>query len=150
MATVKSTDVPQGSLLAEFGGREDYRDCFVRDVPGDVALGTFIERFFGSMAFLPERLVLKALRTPASRADLRALATGRSDTFGVWEVVERSDSQILLDSKPTGTACWLSVEPIDGGARLYFGSWVGSISQSGWNSLEAAHVWYSRELLDSV
>ncbi len=150
MALVKSIDVPEGSLLSEFGGPEDYRDCFVREVPGDVSLGDFIERFYGSMAFLPERLVLKALRTPASRADARALANWRTDKFGVWELVERREDEILLESKPTNTASWLSVEPIMGGTRLYFGSWVGSIGQSGWKSLEAAHVWYSRELLGSV
>ena len=150
MALVESTDVPEGSLLANYGGAQDYRDCFVREVPGEVSLGDFIERFYGSMAFLPERLVLKALDTRASRADARALANGRSEGFGVWEMVERRENEILLTSEPTGTASWLSVEPIAGGTRLYFGSWVGSIGQSGWKSLQAAHIWYSRELLASV
>ncbi|WP_234033139.1 hypothetical protein [Erythrobacter rubeus] len=187
--------MPPGSLLAAFGGPEDYRDCFIRDVPnvdgGEVSLAQFIERFYSSTAFLPERLILKALGTPASRADIRALARGETDRFGAWRVVERRDhnaggevaehgpagsasptgrpqarkgrgnrsaealrktrlEEILLESKDTNTASWFAVEPRKDGTRLYFGSWVGGIDQSGWRGLMHAHVWYSRVLLGGV
>ena len=171
MAKVTACDVPEGSLLAGFGGPEDYRDCFYRDVPGEVSLSEFIERFYRSAAFLPERLVLRVLGTPASSADARAVARGEAERFGAWEMVERrSQSEALLHSKDTNTASWFKVEPVDGRSRpssssgceaqpqaepigqtrLYFGSWVGGIDKSGWRSMLRAHVWYSRWLLGGV
>ncbi|AWW73496.1 hypothetical protein CD351_03525 [Erythrobacter sp. KY5] len=162
MSKVTACDVPEGSLLAQFGDASDYRDCFWRDVPGEVTLAQLIERFYSSMAFLPERLILKALRTPAGRADIRALASGETDRFGAWKLVERrearsssgsvaqTNAQVLLESKDTSTASWFCVEPMGGGSRLYFGSWVGGIDQSGWRAVLSAHVWYSRVLLGGV
>lgn len=219
MAKVTGCDVPAGSLLARFGGQgdakaQDYRDCFYRDVPNfdgrEVTLAEFIERFYRSAAFLPERLVLKAIAGPSSRAVARAFARGETDRFGAWEMVERrsatsgpqgrpparSDAtegrvsedslrgrtappaleakqtkldEALLESRGTGTASWFAVEPIalkqrSGSAekdssssaavahktRLYFGSWVGNLEQSGWRSMLRAHLWYSRWLLGGV
>ncbi|WP_298307271.1 hypothetical protein [uncultured Erythrobacter sp.] len=166
--------MPEDSLLAGFGNDSDYRDCFIRDVSGGMNLERYLERFYCSRAFLPERLILKALCKPASSADARALAAGETDRFGVWQVVERrearssseavvhSRSEALLESKPTGTASWFAIEAMDVGqsssssgaigqkTRLYFGSWVGSINESGWNALLRPHLWYSRELLAAV
>ncbi|MEO1189250.1 MAG: hypothetical protein AAFW60_09255 [Pseudomonadota bacterium] len=195
MAKVTACDVPEGSLLAEFGGPGDYRDCFMREVPNtngrDVSLADFIERFYGSAAFLPERGLLKLLGTRASRADARALARGEADRFGAWKLVERREhnvedevaehgpegsaratarpqaregrgnrsadalrkkrlTEILLHSKDTNTASWFAVEPLQGGSRLLFGSWVGGIEQSGWRAMLRAHVWYSKVLLGAV
>jgi hypothetical protein len=154
MPQVREVPVPEGSLLAAYGNESDYRDCFVRDVPNseerEVSLEDYIHRFYCSRAFLPERLVLKALGKPASSADARALAEGKTDRFGVWKVAERQADQILLESKPTGTASWFAVEAIGGGTRLYFGSWVGSIGESGWKAMLQPHLWYSRALLEAV
>lgn len=162
MMTVRQCPVPQGSLLESYGGAGDYRDCFERGVPGEISLEDFIYRFYRSRAFLPERLVLKALGKPASTADARALAGGKTDHFGVWKVAGRLADQILLESKPTGTASWFAVEAIDGGeqsssseavgqhTRLFFGSWVGSIGESGWKAMLEPHLWYSRALLEAV
>ena len=58
MTTVTACEVPEGSLLAQYGGPGDYRDCFVREVPGEVSLEAYIERFYSSMAFAPERMIL--------------------------------------------------------------------------------------------
>lgn len=162
MTKVTEVPVPEDSLLAGFGNDADYRDCFIRDVPGDVSLEAYLERFYCSRAFLPERLVLKALGKPASSADAHALAAGKTERFGVWQVAGRrearssggtvahSRTEALLNSKPTGTASWFAVEPVDTGTRLYFGSWVGSINDSGWNALLRPHLWYSQELLAAV
>ncbi|QFT76645.1 hypothetical protein [Erythrobacter sp. THAF29] len=162
VAKVTACDVPEGSLLAEFGGPEDYTDCFYRDVPGEVTLPEFIERFYRSTAFLPERLVLRAIGSNASPADARAVARGEAERFGVWRVVERRETQALLESKSTNTASWFAVEALGEGTRpsssseavgqtrLYFGSWVGNLDQSGWRSMLRAHVWYSRWLLGGV
>lgn len=150
MITLREIPVPEASLLAQFGKEGDYRDCFAREVAGEVGLALFVERFYGSRAFLPERLVLKALGTPASSAEARAFARGETDRFGAWRLVERKDAELLAVSKDTNTASWFAVEPIEDGTRLLFGSWVGSIGESGWKALLRAHVWYSRGLLASV
>lgn len=150
MASVSAHAVLEGSLLAEFGGPGDYRDCFARDVPGEVSLADFIERFYCSMAFLPERAVLGLIGGHSSSSDARAVARGEADRFGAWEVVARRDREALLNSKGTGTASWFAVEPLDHGTRLLFGSWVGNLDQSGWKAMLRPHVWYSRFLLGAV
>ena len=150
MTSVRDIPVPQDSLLAQFGKGGDYRDCFVREVPGEISLADFIERFYASRAFLPERLILKALGTPASSKDAGAFARGQADRFGAWQLVERREAEMLARSKDTNTASWFAVEPIEDGTRLLFGSWVGSIGTSGWQALLKPHVWYSRLLLGAV
>ena len=162
MSAVTQCDVPEGSLLARYGGESDYRDAFCREVEGAVELPEFIERFYRSGSFLPERMVLHALTRNASSADARAIARGEAEEFGVWRMVERSDlssssaavgrrnAEALLESKDTGTASWFAVEPCESGTRITFGSWVGNLDQSGWKALQGAHVWYSKRLLAGV
>ena len=150
VAKVTSCEVPKGSLLAGFGAPGDYRDCFAREVPGDVSLAHYIERFYCSPAFLPERMALRLIAGRASRSDARALARGEASSFAVWEVVERTGTEILLHSKSTGTASWLAVRPLEGRTRLLFGSWVGELGNSGWRFVERPHRWYSRWLLGGV
>ena len=147
MGKVRAIAVPEGSLLAGFGGPDDYRDAFCREVAGTVSLEQFIERFYCSMAFRPERLVLGLIGRGASNADASALARGEANGIAVWEVVERTDSEILLESKDTGTASWLAVEAGETGTKLLFGSWVGSLNDSGWRFMFHPHQWYSRLLL---
>lgn len=151
MAKSTSCEVPEGSLLAQYGGAGHYRDCFCREVPGELTLAQYIERFYSSMAFAPERVILvligHAKGWDASADAIRALARGEAERFGAWELVERRPEQILLLSKDTNTANWLSVQPRGANTRLLFGSWVGGIEQSGWRVMLAAHVWYSKVLL---
>ena len=162
MGSVRQVEVPPDSLLARYGSAQDYRDCFAREVAGNVTLEQFIERFYCSASFRPERVVLGLIGRGASNADARALARGETDSFAVWEVVERSDlpsgseavgherPEILLHSKDTGTASWLAVEAGADATTLYFGSWVGNLGQSGWRFMQQAHVMYSRVLLESA
>ncbi|MBT8431134.1 MAG: hypothetical protein KJP27_01435 [Altererythrobacter sp.] len=191
MTDVTACELPEGSLLARYGGPGDYRDCFSREVPGEVSLEQYIERFYSSMAFAPERLILgligHAKGWDASADAFRALARGEADRFGAWEVIDRrsclvaehgerpashkgvvsssseaigqqecppaseaqiyESDQILLLSKDTNTASWLSVQPQGANTKLLFGSWVGGIDQSGWRVMLTPHVWYSRVLL---
>jgi hypothetical protein len=191
-ARVSACEVPEGSLLAAYGGPGDYRDFYVREVPGEVSLAQYIERFYSSMVFAPERIVLgfvgRAKGWDASADAIRALALGDADRFGAWEVVERrsatsgpqarpgarsdatggrvseeslrgrmappapeaktyNSEQILLLSKDTNTASWLSTQPSGANTKLLFGSWVGGIEESRWKFMLAPHVWYSRALL---
>lgn len=160
MAGVTACDVPEGSLLAAFGGPQDYRDCFCREVAGTVTLAEYVERFYCSAAFRPERIVLGLIGRGASNADAQALAHRHADRIAVWKVVARRQEEILLESRDTGTASWLAVEPIRTGAaaagartartRLRFGSWVGNLEQSGWRLMQRPHQWYSRFLLGGV
>ncbi len=209
MTTVTPCDVPQDSLLAGFGGPADYRDCFVREVSGEVSLADYIERFYSSAVFGPERVVLGLIGRGASMEDIRALARGKSDRLAVWEVIERRSGlvaehgerpasrkgdrppagpegrgdrsaealrntktqreEILLLSRDTNTASWLSVSSSNAAVgqtttsssseavgqtktktKLHFGSWVGGIEESRWKFMLAPHVWYSRLLLGGV
>ncbi len=107
MAKVNACDVPEGSLLAEFGGPDDYRDCFACAVPGEVTLAAFIERFYCSMAFRPERLALGLIGRGASNADAAKLARGEAQTFAAWNVVDRweTDAQgLVAEHGPAGSA----------------------------------------------
>ena len=115
-----------------------------------MSLEHFIECFYCSMAFTPERVVLKLLGSPAARSDARALARGETERFGVWKVIERQERQALLESRSTGTASWFCVEPNGEATCLLFGSWVRNLRQSGWKSFEDPHRWYSEVLLGGV
>jgi hypothetical protein len=78
------------------------------------------------------------------------------------EAKENKHGEILLEAGRTNTASWFAVEPRGSGARpsssseavgqtrLFFGSWVGGIEQSGWRVMLRAHVWYSKLLLGGV
>ncbi len=147
MGSVRAIAVPEGSLLAGFGGPDDYRDAFCREVAGEVSLEQFIARFYAGAAFRPELLVLGLIGRGASSAEIKALARGESNSIAVWQVVERTQSEILLHSKDTGTASWLAVKPSSSGTRLLFGSWVGHVGQSGWRLMLRPHRFYSRVLL---
>ncbi len=150
MSRAQAIDVPEDSLLAQFGKAGDYRDCFCRVVPGAVSLEAYVEAFYCSMAFRPERVILGLLGRGASNADARALAHGEVDRIAVWQVVGRQPDQMLLESKGTGTASWLAVEPREGATKLLFGSWVGGLEQSMWRFLALPHQWYSQVLLGGV
>lgn len=102
MVRVTACDVPEGSLLAGYGGPGDYRDCFCREVPGVVSLTEFIERFYCSAAFRPERLALGLMGRGASNADARALARGKTDRIAVWEVIERRSAQASCQGADPG------------------------------------------------
>lgn len=125
MTRATQIEVPQGSLLAEFGKAKGHRDCFMREVPGEVSLPQFIERFYCSMAFRPERLVLSLIGKGASNADAAALARSDAASFAAWNVIARSQDEILLQDFQQSTASWLSVQPAENGTKLLFGSWVG-------------------------
>jgi len=89
MSKVQQIDVPQGSLLADYGPPEAYRDSYAREVPGMVSLPEFIERFYCSMAFRPERLALGLIGRGTSNEHAARLARGEVESFAAWHVVER-------------------------------------------------------------
>ncbi len=150
MAQVTPVSVPQGSLLASFGEPHHYRDCFMREEVGAVTLPDFIERFYCSWAFRPERLALGAIGKGASSDDARALARGEVDSFAAWNLIERDETQILMQDFQKRTASWLCVEPTGGATKLYFGSWVGEPDHPAMKALMGFHIAYSKVLLGAV
>ncbi|WP_298471282.1 hypothetical protein [uncultured Erythrobacter sp.] len=150
MAKVENITIPRGSLLAEFGPAEAYRDCFQCEVPGQVSLTQFIERFYCSVAFRPERIVLGLIGKGANNSDVQELASGAADSFAAWKVIERRDDEILLQDFRGTTASWLSVKPHDKTTTLLFGSWVGQPDRGIVKTLMPFHRWYSRVLLGGV
>ncbi len=94
------------------------------EVPGAVALGEFVEAFYCSRAFLPERLFLYLLGGGATLADARRLARGER-AFAAWHVLARTERELLLEDWLGRTRSWLMAEPLaDGGTRLCFGSGI--------------------------
>ncbi len=147
MTKLEATALPEGSLLAKFGAREAYRDCFRREEPGHIALEQFVERFYCSPAFRPERLLLGLIGKGASNVDAQLLAKGATQRFAAWSVVERTGTEILLQDFRGTTASWLCVRPLEGSTELLFGSWVGEPDRGVVKALMPFHRWYSRVLL---
>lgn len=150
MAKIESISVPEGSLLAEFGPPNAYRDCFTCDMPGSVSLEQFVERFYCSAAFRPERVVLGLIGRGASNGDARAVAQGDVESFAAWNVVSRRDDEVLLQDFRGATASWFSVRSIGTSTQLLFGSWVGEPDRGVVRALMPFHRWYSRVLLRGV
>ncbi|MEO1221334.1 MAG: hypothetical protein AAFY42_08290 [Pseudomonadota bacterium] len=155
MAKVTEIPVPEGSLLAQFGPppgltAEPYRDCWSRTEPGEVTLEQFIERFYCSRTFRPERMLLGLIGRGGSSEDARRLARGEVQSFAAWNVVERRERELLMQDFSGATASWLSVEALEGSTRLMFGSWVGRADSPLVRALMPFHSWYSRVLLGGV
>ncbi|MFM6932519.1 MAG: hypothetical protein ACKOUT_09785 [Novosphingobium sp.] len=155
---IRRGEVPSDSLLAVYGRAGDYTDCFIAEVPGQVSFPRFVEAFYSSPMFKPERFLLMALLSkPSSAQDIRDLAHGQADHFAAWTVEARSDDELLLCDFQQATRSWLKVEPLAQGAtRLWFGTAVALSRQSGarrtigkaiFASLGWFHRLYSRALL---
>lgn len=155
MAKIMRSELPEGALLRRYVDAGAYTDCFATDVARDVSFADYVEAFYVGAAFRPERWVLAAIRKGANDADARRLARGEAETFAAWSVEARAPEQLLLCDFLSRTRSWLMLAPIDGGARLYFGSAivpVGVGSRAGrlgfpFNALLGFHKLYARTLL---
>lgn len=148
MPAIETPALPAASLLAQHRGAECYRDCFRVTVPRRFSLNEYIEAFYASFAFTPERYVLHLIGKGSSRADITALAEGRAQDFAAWSVEAREDEQILLRDFQNRTCSWLMVEPVgDTATRLWFGSGVRHPDKGLVSALMPFHRWYSRVLL---
>ena len=78
--------LPEGALLARYETSDDYTDCFAIDVPGDISLAEFIQHFYASSIFWPERKILGLIGKGANQDDIAALADGSADKFAAWHV----------------------------------------------------------------
>ena len=145
--------VPPGSLIADFAERAGhYTDCFEVEIADTVTLEGLIRAFYTQPLFRAERLVLRVLaRSPSSDADVRALAAGTQAEFAVWTVMDRKETEILMQDRSGRTLSWLQAD----GQKLWFGSVVVPVKGRGgeltlgpvFHSLLGAHKLYSRALL---
>ena len=142
-------------LGAVLQSRSVFADAYVAACDPGIGLKVFLRAFYTSKAFWPERVLLGLIkRGSTSQEALEAMIEGRSDRFGVWRVVQRDSTEILLRDTSGRTASWLAVR--DG--QVMFGSIVyPRVDSSGtermgalfW-ALKGFHKAYSRVLLASA
>jgi len=163
---IKSRALPPLSLLARRISPGDYADCLTVDVPGAISLSTFVQTFYTSTAFRPERMVLRLIGRGSNDADVRALADGSAGSFAAWNVEAQQTDELLLRDFQHRTRSWLMVEklaePVSGelpgspATRLTFGSGVmhpkGTGSGGGklFRLLLPIHKIYAKLLLKST
>jgi AcrR family transcriptional regulator len=157
---IRARPLPEASLLARHSRPGDHGDCYTVEVPGAVALEAFVEAFYTSRGFLPERLVLYLVGRGASAADARRLARAETDRFAAWRVEAREPRELLLQDWLGRTRSWLMVEPLAGGrTRLCFGSGIirregrglaARVERGLFRALLPGHAVYSRVLLGAA
>lgn len=150
---IDETPVPEGALIAPYTARAGhYTDCFECANPTGAGLAPFVRAFYTQPLFQAERLVLRmAARAPSTDTDAAELATGVTDRFAVWHVVDRTPEELLLKDRSGRTLSWLQAEA----DVLRFGSVVVPVPGRGgkptlgpvFQSLLGAHKVYSRALL---
>jgi hypothetical protein len=129
MTAIHSRDVPTNTLLSHYSDGAGFADCYVAEVPGSVSQPTYVEAFYTSALFKVERNLLRVLASmPASDADARELAAGRTTRFSAWRVESQSPTELLLADVTGRTRSWLMAVPDaeKGTTLLYFGSAVVS------------------------
>ena len=131
MPPIIARPLPDGALLHSYQLSGAYVDCLTLDVAQEVTLGQFVEAFYTSPMFRPERVILGLLLgMRATDADVAALALGDSARFSAWHVEAREEAQLLLCDFQRRTRSWLMVAAVSAGpghgatTRLYFGSAV--------------------------
>jgi hypothetical protein len=166
MPTILQKPVPEDALLRTYRGGQHperwdgYGDCFVVPIDRAVSLAEFVFAFYTTPLFRIERLILRVLaRAPSSDGEARQLAAGSRDSFAVWQLSERTATQLLMGDRYGRTRSWFRVtqqEP--SGTLLQFGSAVAARRRANesegmsarFNLLLGFHRFYSRMLLCST
>jgi len=131
------------------------------EVGRPVSLNDFVFAFYTSPVFRIERAILRILAdAPSTDAEARGVAAGSGSSFAIWQMGERSSTQLLMCDRFEKTRSWFQVVPLeDGGTLLRFGSAVAAsrnretgASSVGWGFrwLMGFHVIYSRILLSEA
>lgn len=127
MTQITKTPLPDQALLRRYKDMPGaYADCYRAKAAQEISLEAYIEAFFSTPLFQIERAVLTTFGIKGASAQaLRALATGRSDTWAAWQVEARDETQILMRAGSDAIRTWLMVVPDGaGGTDLLFGSAV--------------------------
>jgi len=138
MPSVAQQPAPDDALLKTYrSGKHPerwghYGDCFSIQVNGSVTLSQFVFAFYTSSVFRLERLILRVLVGAASTDEqARAVAEGRSETFALWTVGERTPTQLLMCDRYGKTRSWFRVVPQrSSGTVLQFGSAVAGVTRA--------------------
>lgn len=150
------SELPTDALLARYAVDDDgnplphYTDCFSTTIAGHVDLAEYVYAFYTTPLFRSERLVLRLLGIGSSDADITAFLEGRQNNFAAWTVEDRTDRELLMCDINARTRSWFSVEHVEAGTKLYFGSAVtaeGDRPPGGYRVLLKLHRVYSRRLL---
>jgi hypothetical protein len=153
--------LPGHALLARYGGKRGYVDCYVTTVRRHVTQPEYVQAFYTTGLFKLERWILAVLAArPTTDAEAGELARGQRDRFAAWTVEARTSDQLLLADALGGTRTWLMTAPDEGGGtRLYFGSAVVPRRRGGsarprmgflFHALLGFHKLYSRALLSAA
>lgn len=118
----------QGGLRPECWAKSG--DCFAVTVDGTTELAAFVFAFYTSPVFRIERLILRLLAgASATDTEAQRLAHGSGTGFAIWQVGERTTTQLLMCDRYERTRSWFRVVPLNGGKTLLqFGSAVASRS----------------------
>lgn len=153
---IDEVPVPEGTLIAPFAAKEaHYTDCFETPADGLISLRVFVCAFYTQPLFKAERLVLRiAAGQRSTDGDATALAQGTANRFAVWEVLGRSDTELLMAERSGRTLSWFNATA----DCMRFGSVVvPQRTRSGqltlgpvFHSLLTAHKVYSRMLLSGA
>ncbi|MEM8591143.1 MAG: hypothetical protein AAGF13_01325 [Pseudomonadota bacterium] len=111
------------NLISRYATRPGaYADFYEVSVDGEPDLERFLRTFFDTWVFRLERRVLRLLKYERTdRADVLAIAAGKSDSFAAWEVEERREREVIFVFAPPMGRTWLGVSDA-GGTKLQFGS----------------------------
>jgi hypothetical protein len=154
--SITRCEAPPDAVLRKYAAEGAYTDCFATEIAASVPFAAYVEAFYTSAAFKPERAVLWLIGKPSSDADARRLARGEADAFAAWSVEARAPDQLLLCDFLSRTRSWLMVAPIDGGrTRFFFGTAIVPVGLGAgerrlgfpFSALLALHWLYSRILL---
>jgi len=154
--TVLDRPPPPSSLLAQRAAQGEYVDAYCLPVPAPAALPGWVAAFYSTRLFAAERCVLALLGHPSRRAQAHALAQGERESFAAWTVTARRSDELLLTEATGRTRSWLSVQALDSGSLLWFGSALCTRQQDAegrprltgaMKALLGLHERYSRALL---
>jgi hypothetical protein len=166
MQHVLQEPLAEDALLKTYRGGEHperwdgYGDCFTTPIDRRVSLSEFVVAFYTAPLFRCERLILRVLAgAPSSDDEARQLMAGSRDSFAVWRIAARTETQLLMGDRYGRTRSWFRVTPQQsGGTLLQFGSAVAARRSpdsaarmsSGFSLLLGFHRLYSRMLLRSA
>ena len=156
--SISRSELPREALLRKYIAEGAYTDCYTTEITTGASFAAYVEAFYTTAAFKVERVALWFIGKPSSDGDARRLARGDADSFAAWSVEARAPEQLLLCDFLRRSRSWLMIAPIEGGARLYFGTGilpVGIGSGDGrlgfpFNALIGFHRLYSRILLGAA
>lgn len=162
MPSVQACELPDDALLRRYALGGAYADCFVAELPGSVSHSEYVEAFYTTKLFkLERRLLARFAGCPSTDEQAARLAAGTLDSFAVWRVEARGQSQLLTADFRGRTRSWFMVASTSDhrSTRLFFGTAVvpkGS-RQTGaatmgvtFHLLLGLHTLYSRALLGAA